>query len=287
MPASTTAAPPAVPREHERPSVEVLSARGVTLRYGSVVALKDVSFTVREREVVALVGPNGAGKTSLFNCVSGFSRPAEGELVFGDLDLRRCSRHQVAQAGIARTFQNLSLFPGATVMDNVLVGRHSLMRSSVPGNLLRWRRSRAEDVRHREAVAEVLELLGLADLRATAVGGLPYGTRKRVELARALAAEPRLLLMDEPVAGMNPTETAELTETLARVRRERDLAVLVVEHDMAMVMEVADWITVLDFGQVIAEGRPETVRASAAVREAYLGNSLGHDDAGSGPGEES
>ena len=275
MPAPTAAAPAMEPRGDVRPARVVLSASRVTLRYGNVVALKDVSFTVREGEVVALVGPNGAGKTSLFNCVSGFSRPAEGELTFGDLDLRRSSKHQVAQAGIARTFQNLSLFPGATVMDNVLVGRHALMTSSIVDDLLRWRRSRREDVAHREAVSGVLELLGLHHLRNTAVGGLPYGTRKRVELGRALAAEPRLLLMDEPVAGMNPTETAELTETLGRIRRERSLAVLVVEHDMAMVMEVADWITVLDFGQVIAEGRPATVRASPAVREAYLGNSIG------------
>jgi branched-chain amino acid transport system ATP-binding protein len=274
MPTSLPDAPPADPPGLERPEAVVLSARGVTLRYGSVVALKDVSFSVREREVHALVGPNGAGKTSLYNCVSGFSRPAEGELRLGDLDLRRARRHDVARAGVARTFQNLSLFAGATVMDNVLVGRHALMRSSVAGNLLLWRRSRTEDVAHREAVAAVLDLLGLLPLRDTAVGGLPYGTRKRVELARALAAEPRLLMMDEPVAGMNPTETAELTEVLARVRRERDVSVLVVEHDMAMVMQVADWITVLDFGQVIAEGPPDVVRESDVVRTAYLGSSL-------------
>lgn len=277
MTSSATAASTSAVGPDERPADVVLEAASVTLRYGSVTALKDVSFTVRSGEVVALVGPNGAGKTSLFNCVSGFSRPSEGSLSFAGLDLGTSRRHAIAQAGVGRTFQNLSLFPGATVMENALVGRHPLMRSSIAGNLLRWRRSRAEDVEHREAVADVLDLLGLFELRNTEVGGLPYGTRKRVELARALASEPRLLLMDEPVAGMNPTETAELTETIGRVRAQRELAILVVEHDMAMVMEVADWITVLDFGQVIAQGRPAAIRDSEAVREAYLGNSVSLD----------
>jgi branched-chain amino acid transport system ATP-binding protein len=272
MPSTTAAPAPTGAESDRRPTDVVLEAASVTLRYGSVTALKDVTFTVRSGEVVALVGPNGAGKTSLFNCVSGFSRPSEGSLSFAGLDLGTSTRHAIARAGVGRTFQNLSLFPGATVMENALVGRHSLMRSSVVGNLLRWRHSRTEDVAHREAVAGVLDLLGLFDLRNTEVGGLPYGTRKRVELARALASEPELLLMDEPVAGMNPTETAELSATIARVRAERDLAILVVEHDMAMVMEVADWITVLDFGQVIAQGRPAEIRESEIVREAYLGN---------------
>ncbi|WP_104106647.1 ABC transporter ATP-binding protein [Nocardioides sp. 616] len=268
-------AEPATPgtRAQDRPGDVVLDVDGVTLRYGAVTALEDVSFTVRSGEVVALVGPNGAGKTSMFNCVSAFSRPTEGSLRYRDMDLTTAKRHTIAAAGVGRMFQNLSLFPGATVMENALVGRHPLMRSSIAGNLLLWRRSRREDLEHRQAVAEVLQLLDLFELRNTAVGDLPYGTRKRVELARALASDPTLLLMDEPVAGMNPTETAELTQILARIRAERDLSILVVEHDMAMVMEVADWITVLDFGHVIAEGRPADIQKDARVRAAYLGNS--------------
>lgn len=267
-------APAAVtPEESGRPAEAVLTADSVVLRYGAVTALHDVSFTVRSGEVVALVGPNGAGKTSMFNCISAFTRPTTGALRFGDLDLTRASRHAIASAGVGRMFQNLSLFPGATVMENVLVGRHSLMRSSIAENLLLWRRSRREDRQHREAVCELLALLDLLDLRNAPVGALPYGTRKRVELARALASEPTLLLMDEPVAGMNPNETAELTEIVSRIREERDLSILVVEHDMAMVMQVADWITVLDFGEVIAQGRPADIQRDQRVRDAYLGNS--------------
>ncbi|MDT9591638.1 ABC transporter ATP-binding protein [Nocardioides zeae] len=274
MPTSA-ATPAAVPAAADgRPEEVVLRVEGLTLRYGSVTALNDVGFTVRAGETVALVGPNGAGKTSLFNCVSAFSRPTSGTLRFRDLDLTRSSRHAVPRAGIGRTFQNLSLFPGATVLENALVGRHSLMRSGMVANLAWWRGSRREDVAHREAVCEVLDLLGLLDLWDVEVGGLPYGTRKRVELARALAMEPTLLLMDEPVAGMNPAETAELTAIVKDLGRRRGLSVLVVEHDMAMVMEVADQITVLDFGQVIAQGTPAAIRDDQRVRDAYLGNSV-------------
>ena len=268
-----TAAMASAPSEADRPAEAVLTASSIGLRYGSVTALQDVSFTVRRGEVVALVGPNGAGKTSMFNCISAFTRPTTGTLTYQGLDLTSANRHTIASAGVGRMFQNLSLFPGATVMENALVGRHSLMRSSVAANLFLWRRARREDREHREAVSEVLELLDLFDLRNTPVGSLPYGTRKRVELARALASEPSLLLMDEPVAGMNPTETAELTAIVARIRADRDLSVLLVEHDMAMVMQVADWITVLDFGQVISQGRPADIQRDQRVRDAYLGNS--------------
>jgi branched-chain amino acid transport system ATP-binding protein len=268
-----TAAPARLPSEADRPAEAVLTAGSVGLRYGAVTALQDVSFTVRRGEVVALVGPNGAGKTSMFNCISAFTRPTAGTLTYQGLDLTKTSRHAIASAGVGRMFQNLSLFPGATVLENAMVGRHSLMSSSVVGNLFLWRRARREDRQHREAVSEVLELLDLFELRNTPVGALPYGTRKRVELARALASEPSLLLMDEPVAGMNPTETAELTAIVARIRADRDISVLLVEHDMAMVMQVADWITVLDFGQVIAQGRPADIQRDQRVRDAYLGNS--------------
>jgi branched-chain amino acid transport system ATP-binding protein len=256
-----------------RPNGVVLDLEEVTLRYGSVAALQDVNLQVRRNEVVALVGPNGAGKTSLFNCVSGFVRPSSGSVNFLGTDVTAANRHEIARAGVGRMFQNLSLFDGATVMENVLVGRHHLMRSSIAANLLLWRRSRREDVVHRAAVEEILDLLGIHGLRDSPAGGLPYGTRKRVELARALAMEPSLLLMDEPVAGMNPAETEELGAIIRRVRAERDLSILVVEHDMSMVMSLADWIIVLDFGQVIAQGVPADIRRNTKVREAYLGTS--------------
>lgn len=264
--------PPAPVTDELRPNEVALLADAVTLKYGEVTALRGVSFTVRSNEVMALVGPNGAGKTSMFNCISAFARPSSGRLEYRGLDLTKATPHDIASFGVARMFQNLSLFPGATVMENVLVGRHRLMRSSVVQNLLMWRRSRREDRLHREAVADVLNLLDLFDLRNVPAGTLSYGTRKRVELARALASEPSLLLMDEPAAGMNPTETAELTEIIARIRANYELSILIVEHDMSMIMKVADWITVLDFGEVIAQGRPEDIQKDQRVRDAYLGS---------------
>lgn len=254
-----------------RPPEIALDVRGVTIRYGSVTALNEVTFSVRDSEMVALVGPNGAGKTTMFNCVSGFTRPSSGSVIYRGRDLAAAKRHEAAAAGIGRMFQNLSLFGGATVMENVLVGRHHLMRSSILDNLLRWRRSRSEDLEHRAAVCEVLDLVGIYGLRDEPVGSLPYGTRKKVELARALSMEPALLLMDEPAAGMNPTETAELSRIVERVREQRDLSILLVEHDMTMVMELADWVTVLNFGNVIAEGEPAVIQNDPAVRDAYLG----------------
>lgn len=271
-PSFAVPAPDSATTESVRPEGTVLSIKDLTLRYGSVTALNSVNLDVRENEVVALVGPNGAGKTSLFNCVSGFVRPSSGTIDFRGRELTQSSRHEIARAGVGRMFQNLSLFDGATVLENALIGRHHLMRASIAGNLLLWRRSRREDLEHRAAVEDILDLLGILELRDTPAGELPYGIRKRIELARALAMEPRLLLMDEPVAGMNPAETEELGQVIRRIRAERQLSILLVEHDMSMVMAVADWISVLDFGQVIAQGTPAEIRENARVRDAYLGN---------------
>lgn len=252
----------------------VVEVRDLTLRFGAVTAFAEVSFDVADRELFAVIGPNGAGKTSLFNVLSRVYRPTAGTVRYRGEDLLRQRRSQVCRSGIARTFQNLGLFHNMSVLDNVLVGRHHLMRTgSILGGLYVGFAQR-EEREHRRAAMEVLDFVGIARYAALPVQVLPYGIQKRVELARALAIEPRMLLLDEPVAGMSSAERGEITQLVRRIHSERDLTIILVEHDMGMVMQVAQRVMVLDFGRVIAVGTPAEVQRDANVIRAYLGEEL-------------
>jgi branched-chain amino acid transport system ATP-binding protein len=245
----------------------------VTLAFGGVTALSDVSFDVGPRELFAIIGPNGAGKTSIFNCLSGVYRPTAGEIRFRGERIDRRSPVAIAGRGIARTFQNLALFNDLTVLDNVMLGRHHLMRTGYLAAALWLGRARREELAHRRRCEEILEIMELEAYRFSHVAALPYGVRKRIELARALAMEPTLLLLDEPVAGMNQEESEDMARYTLEIRDALGIAVVLVEHDMRLVMDLADRVLALDFGKVLSVGAPDEVRANAAVVEAYLGAS--------------
>ncbi len=249
----------------------LLRADGVSLSFGGLTALDDVSFSVRPGELVALIGPNGAGKTSMFNCISGVYRPERGALLFEETDLVGMRPSRIAAAGVARTFQNLALFENLDVVDNLMLGRHTLMRTGLLAGAAWLGRARREEILHRRRCAELVDFLGLGGYVGRPVGLLPYGVQKRVEIGRALAAEPRLLMLDEPVAGMTRAERDETGELLSGIRAEMGLTMLLVEHHMHLVLEVADRVVAMNFGAVIASGDPEAVSNHPAVIEAYLG----------------
>jgi len=238
--------------------------------FGGLAALADVTFRVTAGQVKAVIGPNGAGKTTLFNLITGLIPPSSGQITFAGTRIAGAQPYQIARLGVARTFQNLNLFANMTVLENVMVGRHCRTRAGILGAALRLPGQRREECAIRNAALEQLENVGLRERAADPVGALSFGQRRMVELARSLASEPRLLLLDEPASGLNPRETEDLADMIRRIR-DRGVTILLVEHDMSLVMDVADDILVLHYGRAIAEGRPETIRNDPHVVSVYLG----------------
>jgi len=252
----------------------LLEVRELTLAFSGLVALDGVSFDANDGELLAIIGPNGAGKTSIFNCLNGVYRPRTGTMRFQGRDLRGLRPHEIARLGIARVFQNVELFPHMTVADNLMLGRHVLMRTGLITGALWLGPARREEVRHRRRVEEVIDFLEMQAIRASPVGALPYGLQKRVQLGRALAMEPKLLLLDEPVAGMNLEETEDVARFVLDVKEELGVTQILVDHDMGVVLDIADRVVVLDFGRKIAEGAPDAIRRNPDVERAYLGEPL-------------
>jgi branched-chain amino acid transport system ATP-binding protein len=253
----------------------LLSVEGISVRFAGVKALTDVSFQVLPGELFAVIGPNGAGKTSLFNVLSRVYQPVAGKVTFDGRDLLQLKTHQMARAGIARTFQNLGQFPTTTVLDYLLLGRHTRMRSGILRGGIYIGTTRNEEKKNRAYCIHLLDLLGLKHLSNYPLGSLPYGLQKRADLARALALEPKLLLLDEPVAGMSLEETEDIASVILDIKEQLGVTQILVEHDMAVVMGIADRVLVLDFGRVIAQGVPAEIQANPDVIKAYLGEEFG------------
>jgi len=249
----------------------VLAVENISLRFGGVKALTDISFDVREHELRAIIGPNGAGKSSMLNCINGVYTPQQGQITFKGQRFSHMNSRQVAQMGIARTFQNLALFKGMSVVDNLMTGRNLKMHTHLFWQALRLGPALREEVAHREFVEHIIDFLEIQAHRKTPVGRLPYGLQKRVDLGRALAMEPQVLLLDEPMAGMNVEEKQDMCRFILDVNDEFGTTIVLIEHDMGVVMDISDRVVVLDYGKKIGDGPPDDVRANQAVIDAYLG----------------
>jgi branched-chain amino acid transport system ATP-binding protein len=249
----------------------ILALDGVSLAFGGVQALRDVSFDVREHEVRAIIGPNGAGKSSMLNVINGVYHPQQGTIRYLGREYRDMDPHEVAVSGIARTFQNLALFKGMTVLDNIMAGRNLKMHTNILLQALRLGPALREEIAQREVVEGIIDFLEIQAYRKTPVGRLPYGLQKRVDLARALAMEPRILLLDEPMAGMNVEEKQDMCRFVLDVNDHFGTTIVLIEHDMSVVMDISDRVVVLDYGRKIGDGTPSEVRSSQAVIDAYLG----------------
>jgi branched-chain amino acid transport system ATP-binding protein len=253
----------------------MMEMKNITLRFGGVVAIQDISFDIREGEIRAIIGPNGAGKSSMLNVISGFYNPQEGEVWYKGERRPSMKPFEVARQGIARTFQNIALFEGMSVLDNVMTGRLNHMKSGILSQAFWYGTAQREETKNREVVERVLDFLEIQHIRKTPVSRLPYGLKKRVELARALAADPKILLLDEPMAGMNVEEKEDMSRFILDVNDEFGTTIALIEHDMSVVMDISDRVVVMDYGKKIGDGTPKEVRSNQAVIDAYLG--VAHD----------
>jgi len=258
---------------HKKIGDVILDVQNISLRFGGVKALTDISFDVKEHEIRAIIGPNGAGKSSMLNCINGVYTPQEGSITFQGQTFKHMNSRQVAEMGIARTFQNLALFKGMSVIDNIMTGRNLRIKSNLFLQALRIGPAEREEIAHREKVEQIIDFLEIQAYRKTPVGQLPYGLQKRVDLGRALALEPKVLLLDEPMAGMNVEEKQDMCRFILDVNDEFGTTIVLIEHDMSVVMDISDRVVVLDYGKKIGDGVPDEVRANEEVISAYLGTS--------------